>query len=306
MEHAVRLRPEPQSAGIARAWLNEVLTRMGRLDLVDSATLAISELVTNAVLHARTGITIMVRDDVEGDVIIEVADTSKGRLQPGLTDDNPDGSPATVGLGLHIIGALVARWGVRESLRRGNEGKTVWFVPSRSAHANRPAEPDTPDVPAAPGASPGETDVVVVIRGAPVQLLWQTRFRIRDVRREMQLLALRSGSEHRVPVMLAELANEVEQLNVAVLAEDERFERAYQRDDETVTLQYGVPRSAGVTCAQLADVLDETDEYCRSARLLALAAGPDEQAMRRWFLGEFDLQVRGARPRPYPGRAGQS
>ncbi len=306
MEHAVRLRPEPQSAGIARAWLDDVLTRMGRLDLVDSATLAISELVTNAVLHARTGITIAVRDDVEGDVIIEVADTSKGRLQPGLTDDNPDGSQATVGLGLHIIGALASRWGVRESLRRGDEGKTVWFVPSRSAHAGRPAEPDTPDAPAAPGVPADEADVDVVISNAPVQLLWQTRFRIRDVRREMQLLTLRGAAEHGVSVRLAELANEVEQLNIAVLAEDQRFERAYHRDDETVTLQYGVPRSAGAACARLADALDETDDYCRSARLLALAANPDERAMRRWFLGEFDQQVRGAQPRPYPGAADQS
>ncbi len=306
MQHAVRLRPEPQSAGIARAWVGDLLTRMGRLDLVDSATLAISELVTNAVLHARTGITVALRDDDEGEVVIEVADTSKGRLQLGLTDGGPDAAPTTTGNGLHIIGALASRWGVRESLRRGDVGKTVWFVPARSGELEKSAEIDPPIVVTDP-AEPDETgEVEVTVCDVPVQLLWRTRFRIRDVRREMLLLGVHSEGVHAAPHRLADLANEVERLRLAVLAEDERFEAAVQRDEKTVTLNYAVPRSAGKVCARFADVLDETDEYCRSARLLALSATPEERAMRRWFLGEFDRQVHGRPPSPWPEPGAQA
>lgn len=75
-----------------------------------------SELVTNAVFHARTDITIeLVAED--GFVHLEVFDGSAGR--PVFLDSDPE-SPS--GLGLPIVEALATSWGTRA--REG--GKAVW------------------------------------------------------------------------------------------------------------------------------------------------------------------------------------
>ena len=52
------LDPDPKSVGRARAWVVEELTNLGRSDLVDAAELGVSELVTNAILHAAPPITV--------------------------------------------------------------------------------------------------------------------------------------------------------------------------------------------------------------------------------------------------------
>ena len=54
------LDPEPQSVRRARVWVGGELERIGRPDLVDAAELGVSELVTNAILHAEPPITVRV------------------------------------------------------------------------------------------------------------------------------------------------------------------------------------------------------------------------------------------------------
>lgn len=48
------LEPTPQAAGAARHFVADTCRRWGVDDVTDAVTLAVSELVTNAVLHART------------------------------------------------------------------------------------------------------------------------------------------------------------------------------------------------------------------------------------------------------------
>ena len=55
------LEPDPKSVKRAREWVGDVLERLGRDDLVDAAELGVSELVTNAILHADPPITVRVR-----------------------------------------------------------------------------------------------------------------------------------------------------------------------------------------------------------------------------------------------------
>lgn len=304
MDDVVRLPPEPQSAGRARRWVRDRLTRTGHPELVEPAVLAISELVTNAVLHARTAITVRLR--AEDEVLIEVSDASNTRLHPGTSIEPPDDTLPTLGNGLHIVGVLARSWGVRANELGGREGKTVWFVPGRNQNTAGGASPcEQP-----PQRHPSELDsaagVKVVIAEAPVRLLWQTHFRVRDLRREMLMLARRDTEPDSVPHRLIEIADDVDDLNVAVLVGDESLEAAVHRADEFLTLHYDVPPTAGMSCAQLADLLDEADEYCRREQLLTLAATPRERAVRRWFLGEFDRQVRGEPPRPWRTGAAQA
>ena len=60
------------------------------------------------------------------------------------------------------------------------------------------------------------------------------------------------------------------------------------------------PGSAG-TMAQLLDLLELADEFCRAERLLTLAATPQQYQLQRWYLGEFVRQARGESPLPWAG-----
>ncbi len=77
----------------------------------------ISELVTNAVIHGRSAVTVevVVR---HARLRVEVSDDGEGlpRVQP-LDDAVPSGR------GLRIVGVLASDWGVATNTR----GKTVWF-----------------------------------------------------------------------------------------------------------------------------------------------------------------------------------
>jgi anti-sigma regulatory factor (Ser/Thr protein kinase) len=102
----------------ARRFVSSVLTRRpyeDRVDLTD-ARLVLSELATNAVLHAGTPFAVSVRST--GSVVrISVRDGSLTR--PVLRN----GGPASLsGRGLHLVAAMAQSWGVDA----GPDGKTVW------------------------------------------------------------------------------------------------------------------------------------------------------------------------------------
>lgn len=79
--------------------------------------LCLSEVVTNAVLHARTDVHLVVRGH-GARVRVEVGDADPTLPRP------QDPSPETpTGRGLLIIGQLTSRWGVEGRA----DGKTVWF-----------------------------------------------------------------------------------------------------------------------------------------------------------------------------------
>ena len=117
MTAATQLPPEPTSARTARDFTRYTVAPDRGHEVAEVAALVVSELVTNAVLHARSEI--LLRLDVgEGTVRIEVVDRSPDELVP-------PGSPsldAERGRGLGIVAAVSRRWGVE--LDRG--AKTVW------------------------------------------------------------------------------------------------------------------------------------------------------------------------------------
>ncbi len=87
------------------------------VSIVDDLLLLVSELVTNAVLHARTAMTLVVRLRRTG-IRVEVHDTSHGA--PVLRDYGDD---AMTGRGLALVEELAESRGVE----RHGSGKAVWF-----------------------------------------------------------------------------------------------------------------------------------------------------------------------------------
>jgi anti-sigma regulatory factor (Ser/Thr protein kinase) len=118
----LRLPPVPQSSARARRFIRDTLRSLGLDSLVEAAELGISELVTNACVHARSEITVAVNMARAGMVRIEVSDDSP--RPPRRTDLGP---LATGGRGLQLLSAY-GRWGVQPG--NGRPGKTVWFEPS--------------------------------------------------------------------------------------------------------------------------------------------------------------------------------
>ncbi|MYT23721.1 ATP-binding protein [Streptomyces sp. SID7760] len=114
----------PRTPGWARAFLRAQARSWGIApQIVEAAELALSELVTNAVRHARAprGREIGVTARWDGTSLrIEVADAGPwAELDPVAHQPDDEG-----GRGLVVVAAVAARWGVE---RRGcGIGKAVW------------------------------------------------------------------------------------------------------------------------------------------------------------------------------------
>ena len=107
----------PVSAGRARAFVESVLAGAGLDNLADTATLLVSELVANAVLHSGTPLEVVVRcgDDR---VRVEVHDGN-----PQLPIRKHYSSMSGTGRGLLLVERMAAHWGAD----RTAGGKVVWF-----------------------------------------------------------------------------------------------------------------------------------------------------------------------------------
>jgi anti-sigma regulatory factor (Ser/Thr protein kinase) len=108
-----------ECVGEARELACKTLADWGVQLLSDTVSLIVSELVTNAVVHARTPIRLALHGDGQK-VRGQVTDRSPAWPQVGRPDDEAEG-----GRGLGIVAALADDWGI-QPLPDG-PGKTVWF-----------------------------------------------------------------------------------------------------------------------------------------------------------------------------------
>lgn len=111
------LPPRLEAATQARRHVRQKLVAWELDDLVDPVVLLTSEVVTNALLHAGTVITVAVRRDGQG-VRVEVGDGSG--VQPVQRRRS---TTATTGRGVQLLESVSDGWG---SIAVG-EGKLVWF-----------------------------------------------------------------------------------------------------------------------------------------------------------------------------------
>jgi DNA-binding NarL/FixJ family response regulator len=112
------LQADTSSAGHARRFVDEVLSRWACASVLDDVQLLVSELVTNAVVHAGSEVEVAVRL-LSDSVRIEVVD--RAPTQP-LTPSSPS-DDAESGRGLLLVETLASAWGVEPM----DEGKAVWF-----------------------------------------------------------------------------------------------------------------------------------------------------------------------------------
>ena len=112
------LSADTASASRARRFVDEVLSRWHCGELLDDVQLLVSELVTNAVVHAGSDVEIAVRllvDSVRIEVVDRAPDATLRASSPAVEDES--------GRGLLLVETLASAWGV-EPL---DGGKAVWF-----------------------------------------------------------------------------------------------------------------------------------------------------------------------------------
>ena len=121
-----RLAAEVQSAGSARRFVETTLEEWDCADSLEIVKLLVSELVTNAVLHAGS----------DAEVVVQL---TPSMLHIEVMDDSPvmpilreAGSSETSGRGLALVANYAAAWGTR----RLAHGKSVWFDVPRSMAAD--------------------------------------------------------------------------------------------------------------------------------------------------------------------------
>ena len=122
----IRLPARASSPGAARRFVAKTLEGW-RFAGGDDAILVVSELVTNALLHARTPMTVTLAED--GDALrLSVTDGSMQELQ-----QRHFSADSGTGRGLRLLASLASEWGVEWH----GDGKTVWarIEPGHVAYA---------------------------------------------------------------------------------------------------------------------------------------------------------------------------
>jgi anti-sigma regulatory factor (Ser/Thr protein kinase) len=255
-----------------------------------------SELVTNAVLHARTGLTLTL-ERRGGRVRISVKDRSQAPAT--LRHYRAD---ALTGRGLGVVATLSDSWGISAAA----DGKVVWAeLAANGDHgAARPRPPDLRQAPSPPPASvPGGRRVR--FPGVPVDGYLELQAHNDALFRELELVSieLEAGHDADAPSPLADL---VDQLYRRFRGQRDGYRdvvaAAKARGEPTVDLETRVgPDSAGPARSYL-ELLEQADELCRSGLLLTPEPPEHVKVLRRWFVEEMVAQLRdGATPTPPPG-----
>jgi anti-sigma regulatory factor (Ser/Thr protein kinase) len=294
------LEPDPKSVKRAREWVGDVLERLGRDDLVDAAELGVSELVTNAILHADPPITVRVRG-TRNHPRVEVRDHSQHPPEVNIEMTDEEHLLSTIGRGLGIVALYSSTWGSEVA----PDGKTVWFEPTADLRTDGDLSGNVFDLEQTVHdrlAETGDPDELVTIRllRMPVQVFAHFRNRYSELRRELRLLSLGHGNDYPVARELSELFLQVEAERRQAQGVN-RLDEAIDRDEDQVDLEYLVPRSTPDSMGRLLEMLEKADRFCREQRLLALAASPQQLELQRWYLGEFVRQSAGEEPQPWPG-----
>jgi anti-sigma regulatory factor (Ser/Thr protein kinase) len=277
----LRLAAEPSSVRLARASVQELLTAEGLADRVYDGALAVSEVVTNAVIHGREPIVLRLLVTSEG-VRVEVGDGSP--VSPAFSMVDPT---AVTGRGLVLVSAVADRWGVEPE----DHGKTVWFgFDHLHPTAAEAEETDRLLASWADGLKidPARERVRVVLTDVDTALLAASEAHAEGLLRELTLLARDSphyGKAQDIMVAAAPLD---------ALRLDVRHQVAIARHEgrPTLDVQLTVRREDAEQVRDFMHALDEADRLSRLGELLLVATSPATSSFRTTFLTRLLDQLR--------------
>ena len=285
----IALPRSPASVGTARRFIEARTAAWSFPEPVGSQLVLIgSELVTNAVLHARSELTLTL-ELRDGWVRISVEDRSKA--PPTLRHYQAD---ALTGRGLGVVAALSDSWGISTAA----DGKVVWAEVAASGNAagteaRRPPR-ELRQAPAAPPTADGEGLRTVRFPAVPVADYLALQAHNDALFRELELISieLERGGTAMVAPTLAVL---VDQLHSRFRGQRDSYRdvvaAALARGEPSVDLDTKVPRSAAGAALGYLELLERADELCRAGVLLTPEPPAKVKDLRRWFVEEMVAQL---------------
>lgn len=281
----IELAADVVSCSAARRFVQEMLARAPE-DIRGDASLLLSEVFTNALLHGSGPVTVEI-EQRGGGYRIAVSDRSSTPPQEkGYRADD------ATGRGLHLLDSLAAAWG----WERTSFGKVVWFdlpvplQPPTLHSAKRKSRED-----------PYPDGIEIALLEAPVQEMIRTSAHYDAIYREFRLiLELDPSRRQAIPGRLLGLIDELGTSFVGYgRSAEETWETAVREGWETVNIRFRLPRQAAFFVEHYDELLDEADRYCQRAELLTIAPTDEALAVRRWAFGQVVRQCRGEGPTPW-------
>ena len=260
VERVLELPAAPDAVPAARAVLCEVLAGSSLAHRLEDGELALSELVTNAVLHGRDplGVRVVLAHDV---LRAEVRDANPVSPSFSMLDQT-----AVTGRGLLIVSAVSDRWGVEPS----PTGKVVWFELSASRDVQTVLDVDA--LLASWGdelvLDPADESVRVVLTDLDVSLVARSEAHVEALVRELTLVLSAGGApaaDRRPAGNVVAAAGAVDPVR-ADLRHQVAVALAHGR--RTVDVELAVRRRDAESVRDLLHALDEADRLSRSGRLL--------------------------------------
>jgi PAS domain S-box-containing protein len=317
LERTRAFDPAILSAREARRFVRAILREAGREGWAEAAELAVSEVVTNVVLHAHTPFDLTVRL-LEDHARVEVRDRN-----PALPTQRDYDTQATTGRGMALVDAVTDAHGITAL---GAEGKVVWFCVGTPAEDASPedllhawgADADGWQVEeaAAVTAARAETPVVLVRLERMPPTLWLA------VRQHHDAL-LRDLALHRLQHPDCGIGeDDLAQADAARTTIDAALDGAVagaklRGDDRSrlpqghpaplppvptgLTLTVPVPAEGSSAYATLQDVLDVGERLALQEHFLARPGLPEVIAVRDWACEQVIRQLAGGSPSPWRG-----
>lgn len=289
------LEASPRSASDARRWVSDVCRRLDRADLVECAEIGVSELVANAILHARAPYTVRVRGTASHPRV-EVLD---GSTSPPIPPHRPSAGDLdvllTFGRGLAMVAQCALAWGASIE----SHGKVVWFEPAPAMHEEGTAElvidrhePLLPE-------PTSEAAVQLRLLDFDVPLYASLDRQYNELRRELRLLSLSHQSDYPLAGDLTAMFANFERQFPGVYATQIRAAETAGRP--RVDLAFPMVPEAGPIFVTMTEMFDVADAFCSAERLLSLARTPRQREFHVWLLTQLIEQLAGATPVPWQG-----
>ena len=281
---SVALDAEPRNVGRARNMLREALSRSGAEHLVESATVVLSEVITNAFVHVGTEVRLQVWATVDA-VRVEVEDGGTH-----LPARRHYASTAGTGRGLQLMEELTDRWGTAVH----TTGKAVWF---EIGDPGATPAPDGVGAPAGHASDETEATIEVTLRHAPMLMhaAWQEH--AATLLREYLLHVLEDDEgildKHAHASAAMSLLNE--QLPEPALSDDREALMADAIEPKVTAdeVVLRIPVAAVSHFQTLDELLRSAVDAARAGRFLSPPTQPEIEEMRRWLCSEIARQAGG-------------
>jgi PAS domain S-box-containing protein len=281
--------PQPSSVAEARGMVRDLLVETDRDDLAETATLLVSEVVTNALLHAGTIIDVTAAVDDVG-LRVEVADGS-----PHFPVRRRYAATAGTGRGMMMLESMVDDWGVVTHRR----GKTVWFQISGSE-----SEDDDPTAlqmdDTVEHGRRATVDVVLLNVPLLLHVAWQEHaaallreYLLASIDLEDSVQAIQVHADATDAMAILE---EFIPIGQVTIVPGQLMSEATEPNVSSPRVAVDVPSSSVPHFQTLDDAIDDALQMSREGLFLTPPTQPEIQAFRRWLCREVLEQATGAAP----------